>query len=145
MKAAIKLGRTPYWFDGEVFTVGRGAGEYTRLWRHRGAVPPSMAGTRQAMPRPPVRHRPDDDGRHDVGHQARMDDLARVIDELVVIRSGNLYRTIITHNWPSGAAFIDELERWAGLEVGGSRLRQRVWEFGHLLTMGQKTGTRKAL
>lgn len=31
MKAAIKLGRTPYWFDGEVFTVGRGAGEYTLL------------------------------------------------------------------------------------------------------------------
>lgn len=81
----------------------------------------------------------------DLGHQARMDELARVVDELVVVRSSNLHRTVITHNYPSGAALIDAIERWAGLEVGGSRLRQRVWEFGHILTMGAKTGTRKPL
>ena len=78
----------------------------------------------------------------DVGHQARMEELARVIDELAVVRSGNLLHTIITHNYPSGAALLGDLEAAMRLS-GGSRLRQRVWEFGHLLTMGTKTGTRR--
>lgn len=80
----------------------------------------------------------------DLGHHGRMDELARVVDELAVVRSANLLRTIVTHNYPSGSALIGALEAAMGLD-GASRLRQRVWEFGHILTMRQKTGARRPM
>ena len=80
----------------------------------------------------------------DLGHHGNLAELARVVDELAVVRSANLLRTIITHNYPSGVALLAALEGAMGLD-GASRLRQRVWEFGHLLTMSTKTGTRRPL
>ena len=80
----------------------------------------------------------------DLGHHGKLEELARVVDELAVVRSANLLRTIVTHNYPSGAALLGALEEAMGLH-GASRLRQRVWEFGHLLTMSTKTGTRRPI
>jgi len=80
----------------------------------------------------------------DLGHHGRLDELARVVEELAVVRSANLLRTIVTHNYPSGAAMLGALEDAMGL-AGASRLRQRLWEFGHILTMSTKTGTRRPI
>ncbi len=80
----------------------------------------------------------------DLGHHGKLEELARVVDELAVVRSANLLRTIVTHNYPSGVALLGALEEAMGLR-GASRLRQRVWEFGHLLTMSVKTGTRRPI
>lgn len=79
----------------------------------------------------------------DLGH-GKLDELARVVDELAAVRSSNLLRTIVTHNYPSGVALLGALEEAMGLH-GASRLRQRVWEFGHILTMSTKTGTRRPI